>query len=96
MTGGLTLSPTTSGSAVISNEEAMSQIGTQHRKVAGLDMEMFSILQAASNSIQKPLFFGAKTVVDLGDTHKDSTLHTPGAALSARFVVDVIERILTK
>jgi nucleoside phosphorylase len=91
--GRLTLSPTTSGSAVISSEEAMERIGTQHRKVAALDMEMYSVLQAASVAVNKPLFFGAKTVVDLGDKAKNDALHTPASALSARFVVDVISKI---
>ena len=92
--GNIALLPTTSGSAVVSSEEALKRIGEQHRKVAGLDMEIYSVLQAASTSIQKPLFFAAKTVVDLGDSKKNDHLHTPGSILSARFVVEVIKRVL--
>ncbi|WP_170411330.1 phosphorylase family protein [Ruegeria atlantica] len=90
------LAPSTSGSAVVSSAEAMERIGTQHRKVAGLDMEMFSVYQAASSSQRKPVFFGAKTVVDLGDAQKNNHLQTPGSVLSARFVVDVTKRLAKK
>lgn len=88
---GVLLAPMSSGSAVIASAEKMEEIGTQHRKMAGLEMEMYSMYEAASQSLGKPQFFGVKSVVDLGDSNKGDSLHSTGAILSARFVVKFLE-----
>lgn len=34
--------------------------------MAGLEMEMYSLYESAAQSLCKPLYFGAKSVVDMG------------------------------
>ena len=41
------LVPISSGSAAIADTEKMDQIGMQHKKMAGLEMEMYSMYEAA-------------------------------------------------
>lgn len=90
----ITIAPFTSGSSVIASDEKLADIGIQHRKVAGLDMEMYGVYQACELSSSKPLFFGAKTVVDLANSNKGDEYHEAGSVLSARFVSDAIKHIL--
>lgn len=88
------LAPISSGSAVIASAPMMDKIGAQHRKMAGLEMEMFSMYEAAAQSLCKPLFFGAKSVVDLGDSSKGDQYHAAAAIISSRFVVNFIAHSL--
>ena len=81
----------TSGSAAIANSELMKQIQTIHRKVGGLDMEVFGIQRAAELSPLNPACICAKTVVDLGDYKKTDELHAYGAYTSAKFVIHALE-----
>ncbi|KZY33844.1 hypothetical protein A3754_12350 [Alcanivorax sp. HI0083] len=84
------LAPLSSGSAVISDNKKMQEIGEQHRKMAALEMEMFSMYEAAYQSLCAPLFFGVKAVVDMGDDKKNDQLHAPACATSARFVYEFL------
>lgn len=88
------VAPISSGSAVIADENRMKEIGGQHRKWAALEMEMYSLYEAASQSVFAPLYFGAKAVVDIGDSSKGDTLHTSACVISARFVVEVLKKKL--
>lgn len=88
------LAPISSGSAVIANEEKMKEIVGQQRKMAALEMEMYALYEAARQSLTKPLYFGIKAVVDLGDENKGDIYHTTGSVLSARFVVKYLEKKL--
>lgn len=81
------IAPMSTGSAVITSSERMNEIGAQHRKMAGLDMEMYGFYKAAELSARSPIFFGAKTVVDLANSAKGDTYHEYGSILSARFVL---------
>jgi adenosylhomocysteine nucleosidase len=87
------VAPMSTGSAVVASAERMQDIGAQHRKMAGLDMEMYGVYKAAELSSGNPLFFGAKTVVDLADSAKGDTYHEYGSILSARFVLDAISTV---
>lgn len=88
------VAPISSGSAVIADENRMKEIGGQHRKWAALEMEMYSLYEAASQSVFAPLYFGAKAVVDVGDSSKGDTLHASACVISARFVVEVLKKKL--
>lgn len=88
------LKPTVTGSAVIASEDRILDIKAQHRKLGGLDMEMFGLYRARELSMSKPICFGAKTVVDLADSAKGDSIHTYGAVLSARFTIDAIRELL--
>ncbi|MCV0437436.1 MAG: hypothetical protein K5880_02305 [Hydrogenophaga sp.] len=91
---GVHVAPISSGSVVIADSARMTEIGEQHRKWAALEMEMYSLYEAASQSVVEPLFFGAKAVVDMGDQGKADALHATACTLSARFVVEVLKRKL--
>jgi len=87
---GVILGPLSSGSAVIADEEKMKEIGFQHRKLKAIEMEMYALYEAAQQSLSKPIYFGVKSVVDLGDKLKDDAFHAPACVLSARFVAEFI------
>jgi len=93
-TSKILIAPVSSGSAVIADEAKMKEIGIQHRKWAALEMEMYSLYEAAMQSLTAPLFFGAKAVVDMGDSAKGDTLHASASTISARFVVNYLKRKL--
>ena len=82
-----------SGSAVIADVSKMEAIAAQHRKWSALEMEMYSFYEAAAQSLCQPQFFGAKSVVDMGDALKGDTLHASACVLSARFVVDILRKV---
>jgi len=86
--------PISSGSAVIADLAKMVEIGMQHRKMAGVEMEMYSLYEAADQSLCKPIFFGAKSVVDFGDAEKGDMLHLTASILSARFIVKFLQKKL--
>lgn len=90
------VSPISSGSAVVADEEMMKKIGLQQRKMSGLEMEMYSLYEAAEQSQCRPLYFGAKTVVDLGDSSKADDYHDVGCQTSARYVVLMLREQLKK
>lgn len=81
---------TSSGSAVIAEEGTTSALTVGQRKLAGFDMEVFSVYEAARHAINKPVFFAAKAVVDDGDQNKGDHFHRIGCMLSARFVAKAI------
>lgn len=81
----------TSGSAVIASDEYMEQVSGLHRRVSGLDMEVYAIHRAAHISSCKPDVICAKTVVDLANGEKDDELHTYGCIVSARFIVEILQ-----
>lgn len=88
--------PITSGSAVIANKDKMNGIGEQHRKAAGLEMEMYAMYAAAEQSLCKPLWVGAKAVVDMGDTTKSDDLQPTGCTISARYIYKLLENKLSE
>lgn len=84
-----------SGSAVIAAKEKIEEIKTQHRKMAGLDMEAFGLLQAATLSKNSIKTFTAKAVVDMADSSKEDNYHEAGSIVSARFCVEGISALLS-
>jgi adenosylhomocysteine nucleosidase len=81
----------TSGSAVIASEKYIAQVATYHRRVSGLDMEVYAIQRAAHIARCKPDFICAKTVVDLAGGDKDDELQPYGCMISARFIVELLQ-----
>jgi adenosylhomocysteine nucleosidase len=80
----------TSGSAVIAKEELMDQVSSYHKRVIGLDMEVYAVHRACHLARSNPDVICAKTVVDLGNGQKDDKLHAYGSSISARFVVEAL------
>jgi nucleoside phosphorylase len=91
-----TIAPTVSGSAVIASTPKADEIKEQHRKIGGLDMEVYGLYRAAALHADSVNCFAAKTVVDLANEAKGDDLHQDGAIFSARFVAQAIERILNE
>lgn len=77
----------TSGSAVIANDLLMEQVAKYHRRVSGLDMEVYALMRAVHLAQCKPEVICAKVVVDLADGEKNKTLQPYGSYVSARFVL---------
>lgn len=88
------MAPITSGSAVIADEQLISDISNQQRKMAGLEMEMYSLYEAATQSLCKPLYFGAKSVVDLGNSAKGDDYHNAASIISARYIEVILSQKL--
>lgn len=89
------IQPMVTGSQVVADTAVGNDIGIQGRKVAGIDMEVASVLFAANDFFNgSGIAIAAKTVVDLANPHKDDRYHEYGCALSARFVVKALERLL--
>lgn len=86
--------PTVSGSAVIASKAKADEIREQHRKVGGLDMEIYGLYRAAALHAESVSCFAAKSVVDLANEAKGDDLHHAGSVFSARFVSKAIPRIL--
>lgn len=81
---------TSSGSAVIAQDGKTSTLTVGQRKLAGFDMEIYSIYEAARHAVNRPAFFAAKAVVDDGGFNKGDHFHRIGCLLSARFVANAI------
>lgn len=81
---------TSSGSAVIAEEGKTTLLAVGQRKLAGFDMEVYSVYEAARHAKTKPAFFAAKSVVDDGGKNKGDQFHRIGCLISARFVAKVI------
>jgi nucleoside phosphorylase len=81
---------TSSGSAVIAEDGKTSTLAFGQRKLAGFDMEVYSIYEAARHAVNKPTYFAAKAVVDDGGQNKGDDFHRIGCLLSARFIVKAI------
>lgn len=88
------IAPTVTGSAVIASKNRADTIREQHRKVGGLDMEVYGLYRAAAIHSENVIYFAAKTAVDLATEAKGDDLHNVGAVFSARFVVKAIQRLL--
>lgn len=82
--------PTSSGSAVIAESGKTASLNVGQRKLAGFDMEVYSIYEAARHARTRTAFFAAKSVVDDGGENKGDSFHRIGSLLSARFVVAAI------
>ncbi len=81
----------TSGSAVIADARFLGQISEHHRKVSGLDMEIYAIHRAAHLSNSQPDVLCAKVVVDLADKEKNDDIQAYGCYVSAKFVSRAIQ-----
>jgi nucleoside phosphorylase/CheY-like chemotaxis protein len=82
--------PTSSGSAVIAEDGKTATLAVGQRKLAGFDMEVFSVFEAARHATTRTAFFAAKAVVDDGGKNKGDSFHRIACLLSAKFVVAAI------
>lgn len=82
--------PTSSGSAVIAEDGKTATLAVGQRKLAGFDMEVYSVFEAARHATTRTAFFAAKAVVDDGGKNKGDSFHRIACLLSAKFVVAAI------
>lgn len=82
---------TSSGSAVVAQDGKTQTLASGQRKLAGFDMEVYSIYEAARHAVNKPAFFAAKAVVDDGGKNKGDKFHRIGCLISAKFIVNAIQ-----
>jgi nucleoside phosphorylase len=82
--------PTSSGSAVIAEEGKTASLTAGQRKLAGFDMEVYSVYEAARQARRRTAFFAAKAVVDDGGKNKGDAFHRIACLLSAKYVVAAI------
>jgi adenosylhomocysteine nucleosidase len=90
------LSIFTSGSAVVAKGALMSMIKKQHRKVSGLDMEIFAFFAAARMASHTPKLFAAKAVVDRADRQKSDKLHRYSSHVSGAFCLNAAKHLLSR
>ncbi|SGY89112.1 phosphorylase family protein [Moritella viscosa] len=86
------LASTSSGSAVVADDETLGNIKTQHRKMTAFEMESYALYESARQSLESPIFFSAKAVVDNGDSQKGDEYHRIAALISAKTVHEIIKR----
>jgi adenosylhomocysteine nucleosidase len=91
------VAPMVSGSQVVADNAVFNIIGDQGRKVTGIDMEVASVFFAGNDFFDGGgIFCAAKAIVDLANPHKDDRYHEYGCALSARFVVTALSKLLSR
>jgi nucleoside phosphorylase len=78
------------GSSVIADSDKILEISTQHRKLLGLDMEIFGMYYACSITQPRPVFLAIKSVCDLGNKHKGDSIHDFCAKLSAGYIYKML------
>lgn len=82
--------PTSSGSAVMAEAGKTASLTVGQRKLAGFDMEVYSVYEAARQARRRTAFFAAKAVVDDGGKNKGDAFHRIACLLSAKYVVAAI------
>lgn len=85
-----------SGSVVVSSEKMQQVIADQHKRLLGLDMEVYGVARACQLAEGAIKFVAVKTVVDLADEHKNDGIQPYGAALSAKIVTHLVPILLAK
>ena len=88
----LIIGPMATGSAVLANGRAMERIKkTQHRKVAGLDMESYGVYLAALSCDSEISFLALKAVCDNGNKEKSDQFQMYAAQIAALTVLHFIK-----
>ena len=85
-----------SGSVVVSSDKLQEVIADQHKRILGLDMEVYGVARACQLAKGAINFVAVKTVVDLADERKNDGIQPYGAALSAKIISHIIPILLEK
>lgn len=89
----LRVAPMASGAAVIADKEVREQVENQHRKVTGVEMEAYSLFEAAQEcSEPRPAAAAVKAVVDYADGGKNDQHQRYAAYVAAEVVRLFCER----
>ena len=83
----LHIGPCASGAAVVADGKLIEEIKEHSRKLMGIDMEVYGVMHAATNSTKPhPKAFSTKVVCDFGDEDKNDDFQEYAAYLSAEFL----------
>lgn len=87
------IGPMVTGSSVVASSDAQAVFRTQHRKMAGVDMECYGVYYAAEvNAGPATRVLCAKGVSDLADRAKSDEFQRYCSYMSAYVALDVAER----
>lgn len=92
--GNIHIGPLVSGSAVVASDKLQEMIADQHKRLVGLDMEVYGVARACHLAQGNIEFLAVKTVVDLADENKNDRLQAYGSTLSAKIVSYMIPQVL--
>ena len=87
--------PMASGSSVISNSGKIDELKAQHRKLVGIEMEIFGVYAACTQSAIAPDFIGFKSVCDFGNEQKGDSYHLFCCEISGKVCLEYLESILS-
>jgi nucleoside phosphorylase len=88
----LIIGPVATGSSVLADVRVSGRISEkQHRKVAGLDMEIYGVYAAARSVDKNVNFMALKSVCDKGDEQKDDKYQAYASKTSAVSTIYFIE-----
>jgi nucleoside phosphorylase len=88
----LHLGPVASGSAVLADQPTVETIKAQHRKVLGVDMELYGMYSAVRDcSHPKPMAIGIKSVCDFADHLKNDKYQKYCSYMSAQTLRRFVE-----
>ncbi|MFQ2227128.1 hypothetical protein ACK32Z_09520 [Aeromonas hydrophila] len=88
--------PLVSGSSVISNEQMINELKEQHRKLLGLEMEIFGMYAACSSAPLTTDFIGIKSVCDYGNEEKADDFHHFCAEIAATATLEIMKSYFQK
>ncbi len=91
----LRVGPVASGSSVFADDDRVEQVKEQHRKLTGLDMEIYGVYAAAFyGQHPRPTVFAIKGVSDCGTKEKSDKWQAYAAYVSAQTVNVYLQRYL--
>lgn len=89
----LKIGPVSSGSAVLADVRLLDEIKKQHRKLLGIEMELYGVYLAAKDcSPPRPITFGLKGVSDFAGADKNDRYQRFAAHMSINTLVAFCER----
>jgi nucleoside phosphorylase/CheY-like chemotaxis protein len=89
------IAPLASGSAVLSDLITAGSVKEQHRQLAGIDMEAYSVFAAAAESVlPQPKAFVLKSVVDFADPKKSDNHRDYASFTSAKALEEFANRYI--
>lgn len=89
------IGPFASGATVLADMSTASNVKEQHRQLAGIDMEAYSIFAAATDSVLPlPKVFVLKSVVDFADPKKSDNYRDYASFTSAKALEEFAKRYI--
>lgn len=86
-----------SGASVLGDDAVVEEIKLQHRKLHGVEMEIYGLMMAAEICARpRPIAFAAKAVSDFADTTKNDDWREYAIHVSSNFVFEFVKANLSK